>query len=175
MDVFSTPDVAPNFNSTKRSLLEYYSLLQSSHLTNSVLSTLPLPRTLDPNTPATVPGRLFTILILIRDTISALIPLPLFIVPLIVHLPAYIMGRVGAKLVEHEEETQAQNKVAFGLLSLFLIYLASFFFLWALFGYTLVSALIAVCTVYMFAVYHTKMIDRKHLCISDMFHAHFPV
>ncbi len=35
------------------------------------------------------------------------------------------MGRFGANLVESEEETQAQNEVAFGLLSLLLVYPAS--------------------------------------------------
>lgn len=159
MDLFSTPNATQNFNSVKRHLLEYYSLLESSHLTNSVLSALPLPRTLDPNTPATVPSRLFTILILIRDTLSALVRLPFFLFPLIVHAPAYIMGRVGARLVKDEEETQAQNKVVFGLLSLTVIYPAAFFFLWALFWYTPVGALLAAGTVYLFAAYHNRMID----------------
>jgi len=125
VDLFSTPDASPNFNSAKRNLLEYYSLLQSSHLTNSVLSSLPLPRSLDPNIPAPVPSRLFTLIILVRDTISALIRLPFFLFPLLVHLPVYFMGRLGAKLVQDEEETQAQNKVVFGLLSLMLIYPAT--------------------------------------------------
>lgn len=71
------------------------------------------------------------------------------------------MGRFGAKLVEDEEETQAQNKVAFGLISLFLIYSASFFFLWALFWYTPTGALLSAFLVYLFAVYHVKMIDSE--------------
>ncbi|KAF5385969.1 hypothetical protein D9615_002530 [Tricholomella constricta] len=162
VDLFSTPNATPNFNSAKRNLLEYYSLLQSSHLTNSVLSSLPLPRSLDPNTPAPVPSRLYTILILIRDTISALIRLPFFLFPLIVHSPVYFMGRLGAKLVKDEEETQAQNKVVFGLLSLLLIYPAAFFFLWALLWYTPIGALLAAATVYLFANYHNRMIDDNY-------------
>ena len=71
------------------------------------------------------------------------------------------MGRLGAKLVEDEEETQAQNKVAFGLLSLLLIYPAIFFFLWALFSYTGLGALLAAALVYLFAVYHIRMIDGE--------------
>ena len=163
VDMFSTPDATPNLHSVKRHLLQYYSLLQSSHLTNSVLSALPLPRSLDPNTPTTVPSRLFTLLILIRDSVSALVGLPFFFFPLVMHMPAYIMGRLGAKLVEHEEETQAQNKVVFGLLALVLIYSASFFFLWAFFWFSPIGALLAAATVYMFAVYHIKMIDSKLL------------
>lgn len=161
--MFSTPDATSNLNSVKGHLLEYYSLLQSSHLTNSVLSSLPLPCTLDPNTPTTVPSRLLTLLILIRDSLSALVGLPFFLFPLIVHMPVYIMGRMGARLVEDEEETQAQNKVVFGLLSLLLIYPAAFFFLWALFWYTPIGALLAAATVYLFAMYHIWTIDGELL------------
>jgi uncharacterized membrane protein len=76
------------------------------------------------------------------------------------------MGRWGASLVEAEEETQAQNKVVFGLLSLLLIYPATFFFLWALFWYTPVGALLAASAVYLFAIYHTKTIDGEPLLFS---------
>ena len=78
---------------------------------------------------------------------------------MIVHSPAYIMARIGARLVKDEEETQAQNKIAFGLLSLLLIYPTIFVFLWALLWYSPVGALLAAFTVYLFAIYHTKMID----------------
>lgn len=71
------------------------------------------------------------------------------------------MGRLGAKLAEDEEETQAQNKVVFGLLSLLLIYPATFYFLWALFWYSSVGAVLAAGIVYLFAVYHVRLIDRK--------------
>ena len=154
-------EVTPNFKEVKQYLLRYYSLLQSSHLTNPVLHSLPLPRSLDPNTPATIPSRLYTLLLFIRDSTAALVLLPFCFVPLIVHTPAYIMGRIGAKLVESEEETQAQNKLAFGLISLFLIYPALFFFLWALFWYTGLGALLSASMVYLFAVYHNKIIDGK--------------
>lgn len=144
----------------KRQLLEYYSLLETSHLTNSVLSSLPLPRTLDPNTPAAVPGRLFAVLILLRDSISVLLRLPFFFFPLIMHMPAYIMGRYGGKLAA-DEETRAQSKVVFGLLSLLLTYSAAFTFLWSMFMYTPTGALIAAGTVYLFALYHIRVIDGK--------------
>lgn len=163
VDLFSDPNVTTNFKFVKRYLLGYYSLLQSSHLSNSVLSSLPLPRSLDPNTVTTVPSRLYTLLILFRDSVSALIQLPFFLFPLVLHSPVYIMGRFGAKLVEHEEETQAQNKVVFGLLSLLLIYPAIFFFLWALLWYTPIGAVVAAVSVYLFAVHHNRMIDSKSL------------
>lgn len=162
VDLFSNPDIVPSFNQTRRNLLTYYGLLQSSHLTNKVLASLPLPRSLDPNTPTTIPSRLLTLLILIKDTIIALVALPFFFLPLIVHAPVYFMGRLGAKMVEDEEETQAQNKVAFGLLSSLLIYPAAFFFLWALLWYTPLGAILSASIVYFFAVYHTKMIDGNY-------------
>ncbi|KAJ3789571.1 glycerol-3-phosphate-acyltransferase [Lentinula aff. detonsa] len=162
VDLFSTVNVTPNFSSTRRRLLEYYSLLQTTNLTNSILSTLPLPRDLDPHKPVTLPSRLLTLLLFVRDTCSSLVHLPFFLFPLIVHIPVYIMGRFGAHLVEDEEETQAQNKVAFGLLSLFLIYPAAFFFLWALFWYTPIGAILAATMVYMFAIYHNRMITGNY-------------
>ena len=64
-------------------------------------------------------------------------------------------------MVEEEEETQAQNKVVFGLLFLVVIYLAFFAVLWALFGYTLVAGVTAFSTVWLFAIYHVKMIDGE--------------
>lgn len=71
------------------------------------------------------------------------------------------MGRLGAKLAETEEETQAQNKVALGLISLLLIYPATFFFLWTTFWYTSVGAIVSAGIVYLFAVSHVSSIDRE--------------
>lgn len=161
VDIFSAAGVTPNFITVRNRLLQYYSLLQSTKLTNSILSTLPLPRDLDPNKPVTLPSRLLTLLIFIRDTCTSLMYLPFFLFPLIIHMPVYVMGRFGAHLVQDEEETQAQNKVAFGLISLFLIYPAAFFFLWALLWYTPFGAILAAVTVYMFAVYHNRMINGE--------------
>lgn len=92
---------------------------------------------------------------------SSLARLPFFVFPLIVHMPIYIMGRLGAQLVEHEEETQAQNKVVIGLLFLLMIYPLTFWLLWALFSYSSTGAVLAAVTVWMFAVYHTKMINGQ--------------
>lgn len=101
-----------------------------------------------------------------RDSVSALARLPFFIFPLIVHAPIYILGRLGARMVEHEEETQAQNKVVLGLLFLLMIYPLSFWLLWALFLYTPTGAVLAAATVYLFAVYHTKLInDNYEQCV----------
>ncbi|KAL1743401.1 hypothetical protein HDZ31DRAFT_83442 [Schizophyllum fasciatum] len=162
VDLFATPHSTANVVSVKRRLLDYYSLLQSTRLSNSVLSALPLPRSLDPKSSATLPSRLYTLSILLRDSLSSLARLPFFIFPLIVHAPVYVMGRMGARMVKDEEETQAQNKVAFGFLSLLLVYPTAFFFLWALFLYTRTGAILAFVTVALFARYHNQMINDNY-------------
>lgn len=159
MDLFCTPDLVPNFASIKHHLLTYYSLLQSTHLTNGVLSSLPLPATLDPHRPVSLPSRVLTLLILIRDSLSSLVRLPFFLLPLAIHLPAYLLARYGARLVEDEEETQAQNKIAFGLLFLLMMYPATFLFVWSFLRYTPVGALIAICFVSLFVMYHNKLVN----------------
>lgn len=163
VDLFSTPDLVPNINAIRRHLLTYYSLLQSSHLTNSVLASLPLPATLNPRQPVPLPSRLLTLSILIRDTIALILPLPFSIIPLMLHAPVYVMGRYGARLAEDEEETQAQNKVVFGFLLLLMIYPAAFFFFWAFLWYTPVGALISLSLVVLFNMYHNRLINRKSL------------
>ncbi|KAH9969163.1 hypothetical protein BC827DRAFT_1168205 [Russula dissimulans] len=42
-------------------------------------------------------------------SLASLIRLPFFILPLIAHFPAYVMGQLGARLVIDKEETQEQN------------------------------------------------------------------
>ncbi|KAG1739316.1 hypothetical protein EDB19DRAFT_1895530 [Suillus lakei] len=159
VDLFSTTDAAANFLTVRRHLLGYYSLLQSTNLTNSVLSSLPLPPTLSPSHPTPLPSRLLTLSVLIRDTLAALTRLPFFLFPLLLHTPVYVMGRIGARLVEHEEETQAQNKAVFGLLSCMMIYPATFWALWAMLWYTGTGALVAAFTVWAFAYYHNRLIN----------------
>ena len=102
-------------------------------------------------------------LVLLRDTAAVLVRLPFFLFPLIVHLPAYVASRWAAGLVEDEEETQAQNKIVLGLLSLLCVYSMAFMFLWALFLYTPLGAVVAAATVWLFAVYHVKIIDGEHI------------
>ena len=128
-------------------------------MTNSVLSSLPLPATLDPHRPVSLPSRLRTLSILIRDTLSSLVRLPFFVLPLAIHLPAYVLARYGARLVEDEEETQAQNKIVFGLLFLLMVYPATFFFVWSVLAYTPVGALIALTFVFLFVMYHNKLVN----------------
>lgn len=168
VDLFSTPDLTANIVSVRRNLLSYYSLLQSTNLTNSVLSSLPLSSSLDPSKRTPLALRLRTIAILTRDTISSLIRLPFFLFPLIVHAPVYVMSRLGGRLVEEEEETQAQNKVVLGLLVMLLVYPCAFFFLWAFMWFSPVGALLSASTMYVFAMYHNRLINGKYLGINSV-------
>ncbi|TDL21704.1 acyltransferase [Rickenella mellea] len=162
VDLFSTPDLAPNFPAIRRHLLTYYSLLEYSKLTNSLLSSLPLPPSLDPSHPTPLPSRLYTLAILIRDTLSCAVRLPFAFVPLLLHAPAYAVARLGARLAEDEEETQAQNKVVFGLVLLLMLYPMVFFFVWALLLYTRSGALVAAGSVWLLAVYHVQIINENY-------------
>ncbi|THH26613.1 hypothetical protein EUX98_g7574 [Antrodiella citrinella] len=163
VDLFCTPDLAPNVNNVKRNLLTYYSLLQSTQLTNSVLSSLPLPESLDPLRPIPLPSRLLTLSILVRDSLSSIVRLPLFILPLAIHAPAYVVGRLGAKLVEDEEETQAQNKAVFGIFVLAIaVYPMVFFFLWSCLRYTSTGALVAIGFLTLLAKYHNRLINDNY-------------
>ena len=69
------------------------------------------------------------------------------------------MGRLAAGLSEHEEESQAQNKVVIGLLLLMLIYPAAFWVLWAVLSFTSHGALVAGLSVWAFAYYHTRLVN----------------
>jgi len=120
---------------------------------------LPLPPTLDPNQPVPLPSRLYTLMVLLRDTLVLVVRLPFFLFPVIVHLPVYILSRLGAQLAVDEVETQAQNKVVIGLaLSVLFIYPTAFLLLWAFMMYTPLGALISAGIVWLLAVYHNKLI-----------------
>ena len=69
----------------------------------------------------------------------------------------------GRNEVKDEEETQAQNKVVFGLLFLFMCYPAAFYFVWAFLRYTPIGAMIAAFIVFLFASYHTKLVNGAFL------------
>lgn len=178
VDLFSTPNLH-GLASLKSKLLTYHSLLRSTGLTHADISTLPIPHTLNPSSrDVPLPSRLSTLGRLISDTLACLVRLPFFLLPLLVHAPAYYMARFGARLVEEEEETQAQNKVrnfdnvtiftltprqvVFGLLLLLIIYPTIFFVLWGLFWLTPVGAIVAGSLVYAFAVYHNRIIDDQY-------------
>ncbi|KAF8322176.1 hypothetical protein DL93DRAFT_2072008 [Clavulina sp. PMI_390] len=161
-DLFCEPSPSPTLNQAKADLLKYDALLRSSRLSNTALSQLPLPRSLDPSQPAPLPSRIRTLWVLFIDTFASILRLPFFLLPLIVHMPVYVVGRAGATLVEEEEESKAQIKIILGLLSLTFIYPAVFFFLWTLLWFSPPGFLVAALTLSGFAVYHTRLIDDNY-------------
>ncbi|QRV79144.1 acyltransferase [Ceratobasidium sp. AG-Ba] len=163
VDLFSEPNSSPLFGSTRKALLTYHSLLESSKLSHEALADLPLPRTLDPAMEAPLPSRLSTLAILLKDTLTTAVRLPFFVLPLIIHLPAYGLARVLARMVEEEEETQAQMKMVAGILGLAMMaYPIMFLFLWAFLWLTPTGALVAAGFVWMLAIYHVSIIDDNY-------------
>jgi glycerol-3-phosphate O-acyltransferase/dihydroxyacetone phosphate acyltransferase len=109
-----------------------------------------------------IPNRFSTLILLIRDSISALIRLPFFFIPMMIHLPIYMVAVYGGRMVEHELETQAQMKVAFGILLSFFTYPVLFFAFWAVFRQVPLGAAIAAGAVWLFARYHAALIDQNY-------------
>ncbi|KAG8934545.1 hypothetical protein FRC02_009757 [Tulasnella sp. 418] len=159
VDLFAHPNGYSSFPALKAALLKYSSLLKVSHLTNESLSALPLPRTLDPSHPVPLPSRLSTLSVLLFSTFACIIRLPFFVVPIIMHAPAYVMARYGARLAAEEEESQAQNKIVFGLLLTTFSYGILFWLMWAIFWLTPVGAATAAATVWLIYQYHVRLID----------------
>lgn len=161
VDIFTTPALTPSYGALKKALLTYYSLLQSTNLTNRTLSRLPLPDTLNPSQSTSLPSRLSTLFLLFGDTLGLIIRIPFFFIPLLVHAPALIAARHGANIAS-EELTEAQNKLVFGFMLLSCIYPSVFFLLWAFFSMTLVGAAVALATTYAFVMYYHKTVDDHY-------------
>ena len=162
VDLFNTKGNA-RITALKTTLVNYHRLLTSSRLTNAGLADLPLPQTLDPKVPLAVPSRLSALLILIKDSLACLIRLPFFVVPLLVHLPVYMVGNYAGRLVEDELETQAQTKIALSLVISFFIYPVIFVMLWLLFKPAALGALLLVGGFWLLGNYHQKLIDDNYI------------
>lgn len=57
----------------------------------------------------------------------------------------------------------AQNKVVVGLLGLLVAYGTMFWFIWSLLGGWWINGVIAAFTVYVFGIYHVRLIDDNYL------------
>lgn len=148
----------------KAALVRYDATLRQLRYTNASLNAIPLPRILDPLHPAPVPDRLRTLWALFKATFSSLKLLPFFILPLLAHLPIYIIGKATQYYVNAvDAEEFAQNKIVFSLLVLLLfIYPAIFFFTWALCLFTPIGLFIALGWTAAFSVYHTRLVDANY-------------
>jgi glycerol-3-phosphate O-acyltransferase/dihydroxyacetone phosphate acyltransferase len=176
VDMFSPPTSSKQLQELKDLLNKYNRLLVTAKLTNNELADLPLPGSLQPSSSTPLPTRFSTLTLLIKDTISCAVRLPFFLVPMIIHLPIYVMARMGANIVKEEMETQAQMKVAFGLLFSLAVYPFFFFVLWIFLGFTSLGALIAAVLVYGFSVSHKSLVDENYtqcvFTLSRILHTH---
>ena len=161
VDLFSTTSNA-SISNLKSLLVNYHRLLISSRLSNEALTDLPLPQTLDPTRKVALPSRFSTMWLLIKDTLITLYHLPFFLVPMIVHLPIYGMGILGARLVEDELETQAMMKVVFGLILSVLTYPILFFVFWTVFKQVPLGAMLAAGIVWLLRQFHSTLIDENY-------------
>lgn len=160
--MFSPPTSIKQLQELKDLLNKYNRLLVTAKLSNKELSDLPLPDSLESSSATPLPTKFSTAWLLLKDTISSAVRLPFFLVPMVVHLPIYVMARMGANIVQEELETQAQMKVAFGLLFSLAVYPVIFFGLWVLLGFTSLGALIAAVLVYGFSTSHRSLVDANY-------------
>jgi glycerol-3-phosphate O-acyltransferase/dihydroxyacetone phosphate acyltransferase len=159
-DLFTTPH--ERVASLKTLLATYHRLLITSRLSNAALTELPLATNLDPSREVDLPSRFYTLWLLIKDSIVSLFRLPFFFVPMVTHLPVYVVGIFGARLAEDEMETQAQMKIALGLVLSFLMYPVLFFSLWAVFRQVPLGAAIAAGVIWLLGRYHSALIDQNY-------------
>lgn len=141
-------------------LLAYDRALRATSLTHVALANagVPLPSTLDPSHPHPFPTRLRVVGRLIVSTARSLSSLPFFALPLVVHLPMYIVGSFSLRCSDLDED-KAQNKMAFGLVLGLLTYVSLFFVAWGFMYLTVFGAPLAVGIVWLFLLYHNTMID----------------
>jgi glycerol-3-phosphate O-acyltransferase/dihydroxyacetone phosphate acyltransferase len=161
VDLFSTSG-NKSIDSLRSLLVTYHRLLTASRLSNQALVDIPLPRDLDPKRKLSLPNRFLPLWLLIKDSLASLIRLPFFLFPLITHIPIYIVGILGARLVEDEMETQAQMKIALGLVLSFLTYPVLFFTFWAIFRQVPLGFAIAAGAVFAMGRYHSALIDENY-------------
>jgi glycerol-3-phosphate O-acyltransferase/dihydroxyacetone phosphate acyltransferase len=167
-DMFADPQPSPALSALKTSLMTYYSYLVEARITNSSLNHIPLPSDLDPTLPVPLPTRFSTLWTLIRDILSSLVRLPFFALPFLVNIPIYLFGKFGVQLALDEVETQAQMKLALGVISSLLLYpvIAFGLFLGVFRTGGVVGTIVGLCTaglcVWGLVMYHLSLIDDNY-------------
>ncbi|KAM0753442.1 hypothetical protein T439DRAFT_322346 [Meredithblackwellia eburnea MCA 4105] len=157
-----TPQASDDKLSSLRTLLvEYHASLRSTSLSHYTLSGVPLPSTLDPSIPHPLPTRFRVAFHLFTDTLSSLLRLPFFILPLIVHLPIYLIGKFSLRFSDLEEDA-AQNKIALGLVLAIMTYPVLVLGAWWLLFGTRLGGVMAIGFGWVVAVYHNTLIDDNY-------------
>lgn len=142
-------------------LLAYRGALLQTHLSHFGLSGVSLPDSLDPSVPFPMPGRVKVAGHLLKSTLASSVRLPLFVLPLLVHLPIYVVGAFSVRMAELEED-RAQVKIALGLVLAMGTYVALFSL--ACVGLALVPLgfVLAAIAVLCFWLYHQRLIDDNY-------------
>ncbi|GAA5912347.1 hypothetical protein JCM8208_003333 [Rhodotorula glutinis] len=163
VDLFASPRPSRSLRRLSRLLNAYRDALHSTGLSHLSLSSLPLPATLDPDVPHPPPTRFRVLGSVLLSTLSCLVRLPFFLLPLVVHLPVYTFARYASSGAL--EEDQAQNKVAIGLVLALATYAALFGVVCALlwtsitWGGAIVVALVGTIA---FVAYHNRLVDANY-------------
>lgn len=167
VDLFASPEPSRSLRRLRRLLNTYRDALHSTGLSHLSLSSLPLPATLDPDVPHPLPTRFRVLGSVLLSTLSCLVRLPFFLLPLVVHLPVYTFARYASSGAL--EEDQAQNKVAIGLVLALATYAALFAVVCALlwtsitWGGAIVVALVGTIA---FVAYHNRLVDANVRSLS---------
>ncbi|GJN93991.1 hypothetical protein Rhopal_007054-T1 [Rhodotorula paludigena] len=160
VDLFAAPAPSRSLRRLCRLLNDYRDALNATGLSHLSLSSLPLPATLDPDVPHPLPTRFRVLASVLLSTLSCLIRLPFFLLPLIVHLPVYLFARYASSGAL--EEDQAQNKVAIGLVLALATYAAFFAVVCALLWTSIPwggALIVGVVGLIAFVAYHNRLVD----------------
>ena len=161
VDLFAVAETDPRLLGLRDLLLAYRAALLQTHLSHFGLSGVSLPDSLDPSVPFPMPGRIRVLGHLLKSSLASFVRLPFFLVPLLVHLPIYVVGAYSVYLAELEED-RAQLKIALGLVFAMGTYVALFSLacvglVWMPLGFVL-AAVFVVC----FWLYHQRLIDDNY-------------
>ncbi|KAM0786004.1 hypothetical protein ACM66B_006822 [Microbotryomycetes sp. NB124-2] len=161
VDLFATASNNSKLAGVRDVLLAYQQSLRTASLTHSSLAGVPLPATLDPAVPHPFPTRFKVLMGLVWSTFASLSTLPFFIVPLVVHLPVYLVGKYSLRFSDLDEDI-AQNKISLGLVLAIIVYLSLFAFVWTLLVVVPLGGILAAFIVWLFVVYHNILIDGNY-------------
>ncbi|KAK4048505.1 hypothetical protein OIV83_004673 [Microbotryomycetes sp. JL201] len=161
VDLFATAPHNPKLAGVRDVLLAYQQSLRTCSLTHSSLTGVPLPAKLDPAVPHPFPTRFKVLMGLMWSTCASLSALPFFVVPLVVHLPVYLVGKYSLRFSDVDEDI-AQNKISLGLVLAIIVYLSLFAFVWTLLVVVPLGGVLAAFIVWLFVVYHNILIDGNY-------------
>ncbi|KAK0488172.1 hypothetical protein EDD18DRAFT_1359859 [Armillaria luteobubalina] len=109
VDLLSS-DMPSNIQNTKRILVEYFIMLRLTNLTDSIISSLPVPRSLDPDVPGSPIHRILALLALSTSTILSLIHVPPYCLSLVIRPSSFILTAVGSWLIRKPVPDQLRRR-----------------------------------------------------------------